>query len=122
MKSIAIIDDENQILDTLKKYLSKKDLFHIDTYDNPLNAMNHVKSGKYDLIICDIMMPQMNGIDLLAQVKKLKPSQKFIMITAFSTEEKIILCNELEADDYITKPFISLRDVENKVLDKLDIH
>lgn len=121
MKSIAIIDDENLILETLKKYLSRKGLLYIDTYDNPLNALNHVKSGKYDLIICDIMMPQMNGIDLLRQVKKLKPSQKFIMITAFSTEEKIIQCDELGADDYITKPFISLRDVENKIFDKLSM-
>ena len=121
MKSIAIIDDENQILDILNKYLSRSGKFHIDTYDNPLNAINHVKSGKYDLIICDIMMPQMNGIDLLSEVKKLKPSQKFIMITAYSTEEKIIQCDQLNADDYITKPFISLRDIENKILDKLNL-
>lgn len=121
MKKIAIVDDEQQILEILNKYLSRKEIFEIDTFNNPLDAIGQIKSGKYDLVICDIMMPQMNGIDLLKDVKKSLPRQKFIMITAFSTEERLIVCDELNADDYITKPFISLRDVENKVLDILNV-
>lgn len=120
MKKIAIIDDEPQILETLKKFLSRKKLFEIEIFDNPTLAITPIKSGKYDLIICDIMMPQMNGIDLLKEIKKDLPQQNFIMITAFSTEDKIIKCDNLEANDYITKPFISLRDVENKVLNLLE--
>lgn len=121
MKKIAIVDDEQNILITLKKYLDRSGNFEIDTFDNPITALSAIKSGKYDLVISDIMMPQMNGIDLLKDVRKTSPNQKFIMITAFSTEEKIIVCDNLNAEDYITKPFISLRDVENKVLDILSL-
>lgn len=121
MKKIAIVDDEHLILETIKKFLSRRGIFEIDTFDNPLNAISPIKSGKYDLVLCDIMMPQMNGIDLLKEVKKTNPNQKFIMITAYSTEERIICCDELQVDDYITKPFISLRDIENKILDKLNL-
>ncbi len=117
MKNIAIIDDEQDILDMLKKFLSRREAFQIDTYSNPKEAVNTLKTGKYDLILSDIMMPQMDGIQLLKEVKESNPSQKMIMLTAYSTEHRLIECETHGADDYITKPFISLRDVENKVLD-----
>lgn len=117
MKKIAIIDDETSILDILQRFLSRKKLFEIDIFENPLVALESLKKQNYDLILCDIMMPQLNGIDLVKEIKKIKPEQKIIMITAFSTEDKMIECNALGVNDYLTKPFISMRDVENKVLD-----
>eukprot|EP00767_Chilomastix_cuspidata_P005946 gnl/Chilomastix_cuspidata/6223.p2 GENE.gnl/Chilomastix_cuspidata/6223~~gnl/Chilomastix_cuspidata/6223.p2 ORF type:complete len:122 (-),score=21.62 gnl/Chilomastix_cuspidata/6223:486-851(-) len=121
MKKIAIIDDESSILEMLKKFLSRKNLFEISTYDNPVTALNSLKRNKYDLILCDIMMPQMTGIDVVKEIKKEIPNQKIIMMTAFSTEEKLIECDDLEVTDYLTKPFISMRDVENKVLTNLNL-
>jgi len=120
-KKIAIIDDEQDILDVLEKFLSRSEKFEIDTFLNPEVALNSVKNGKYDLVLLDIMMPQMSGIEFLEQIKESSASTKIIMMTAYSTQDKMIECNHLGADDYVTKPFISLRDIENKVLDNLGL-
>jgi len=121
MKKIAIIDDEQDILDVLKKFLSRSDKFEIETFVNPKMAIDSVKSGKYDLVLLDIMMPQMDGLEFLDEVKNTNPNQKVVMMTAYSTLDKVIKANKVGAEDYITKPFVSLRDVENKVLDQLSL-
>ena len=122
MKRIAIIDDEELILDSVKQYLSRSKRFKIDTFTNPQEALKEVLRAKYKLIVLDIMMPEINGIDFLQRVKKEVPQTKVIMMTAYSTLDKAILSKEIGADDYLTKPFVSLRDVEKKVLDCLEIH
>ena len=119
MAKIAVVDDEQEILDMLQRFLSRREELEIDTYSNPEAALNTLLRGQYDLIISDIMMPEMDGVDLLKKIKENNPSQKVIIMTAFSTEHRIIECDSLGADEYVTKPFISLRDVENKVLDIL---
>ncbi len=115
MYKIAIIDDEHNILNSLDKFLSRKKTYMIDTFDNPLNALDDVKRSKYDLILLDISMPQMDGINFLKEVKEASPSTKVVMITANSTLDRAIECNSFGAENYLTKPFISLRDVENKI-------
>lgn len=115
MYKIAIIDDEHNILDSLEKYLSRKKIYEIETFANPLNALEDVKRGKYNLILLDISMPQMDGIDFLKEIKGSSPSTKVVMITANSTLDRAIECNSCGAENYLTKPFISLRDVENKI-------
>jgi len=121
MSKIAIVDDEREILDILESFLSRRENFEIDTYVNPELAVSSLISGKYDLIITDIMMPQMDGVELLQKIKEKNKNQKVVMMTAYSTEDRLIECDKIGADDYITKPFISLRDVENKVLDILNM-
>ena len=120
-KKIAIIDDEQDILDTLERFLQRSEKFDIETFSNPKSALDSVKQGKFDLILLDIMMPQMNGLDFLEEIKKVNPTQKVIMMTAYSTVDKVIQANKTGATDYVTKPFVSLRDVENKVLDNLGL-
>ena len=120
-KKIAIIDDEQDILDTLERFLLRSEKFEIETFSNPKNALESVKQGKFDLVLLDIMMPQMNGLDFLEEVKTTNPNQKIIMMTAYSTVDKVIQANKTGATDYVTKPFVSLRDVENKVLDNLGL-
>ncbi len=120
-KKIAIIDDEQDILDTLERFLLRSEKFDIETFSNPKNALESVKQGKFDLVLLDIMMPQMNGLDFLDEVKTTNPNQKIIMMTAYSTVDKVIHANKTGATDYVTKPFVSLRDVENKVLDNLGL-
>lgn len=115
MYKIAIIDDEHQILESLDKFLSRKNLYEIETFANPLNALDKVKNGKYNLILLDISMPQMDGIEFLKEIKQSSPSTKVVMITANSTLDRAIECNSYGAENYLTKPFISLRDVENKI-------
>lgn len=120
-KRIAIVDDERDILDILEKFLSRRDKLDIEVFQNPLTAIESIKSGHFDLVLLDIMMPQINGIDFLRDVKKSSPSTKVIMMTAYSTQDKMLNSKDIGADDYLTKPFISLRDVENKVFDNLGL-
>ncbi len=120
-KKIAIIDDEPDILDVLYQFLSRSDNFDIEIFTNPKDALERVKSNSFHLILLDIMMPQMDGISFLNEIKKGSSDTKVIMMTAYTTQDKIIECDKIGADDYITKPFVSLRDVENKVLDQLGL-
>jgi len=121
MKKIVIIDDEENIISVLDRYLKRKNLVETETFTNAKLAIPKIKAGHYDLVLLDIMMPEVNGLELLTEIKKENPNQKVIMMTAYSTEEKIIQSDLTGACDYITKPFISLRDVENKILDALGI-
>ncbi len=120
-KKIAIIDDEQDILDILERFLSRSEKFDIEIFSNPQTALSKVKSGIYDLVLLDIMMPQMDGIDFLKEVKNSSVKTKIVMMTAYSTQDRMIDCEKIGADDYVTKPFVSLRDVENKVLDQLGL-
>ncbi len=120
-KKIAIIDDEQDILDVLERFLARSEKFDIETFSNPLNALSRVKGGAFDLILLDIMMPQMDGIDFLKEIKESSSNAKVIMMTAYSTQDRMIDCEHIGAEDYVTKPFVSLRDVENKVLDQLKL-
>ncbi len=121
-KKIAIIDDEQEILEILERFLSRSKKFDIKTFSNPKDAINKVKSDTYDIVLLDIMMPQMNGIDFLKEIKYSPSSNtKIIMMTAYSSQDRMIECEKVGAEDYITKPFISLRDVENKILDNLGL-
>lgn len=117
---IAIIDDEEYISNNIKVYLERKDTYNIKTYTDPNYALSNVISGYYDVILLDINMPLMDGIEFLEKLKEQNKNQKVIMMTAQSTEEKMIKCDQLGVCDYITKPFISLRDIENKILDIME--
>jgi len=120
MIKIAIIDDDESLIDSISLYLKKKKKIDIiDKFIDSNYGYQNVISNSYDLILLDINMPNMDGLEFLKKLKIEKPNQKVIMITALSTEEKLIYCEQLGVSDYITKPFISLRDVENKILDSL---
>jgi len=119
MKKIAIIDDEKDINEMIEYYLSRRNSFEISTYENPNKALPNILDSKYDLVLLDINMPHKNGIKMLRKIKEKNNKVKVIMMTADSSLDKVIECKNIGANDYLTKPFVSLRDVENKVLDNL---
>jgi len=118
---ILILDDEQDILDVIHRFLARKGLVDVDVCNNPIKAIELIKNNHYDLLLTDIMMPEKNGVEVLTEVKKIKPSLKVIMMTAYSTIDKILECEKLGATDYVTKPFISLKDVESKILEALGL-
>jgi len=120
MKKIAIVDDENDINELIKHYLGRRNEFDIRTFDNPNYALTSILDKTFDLVLLDINMPHKNGIEMLREIKEKKLKTKVIMMTADSTLNKVIECKNIGASDYLTKPFVSLRDVENKILDNLD--
>jgi len=115
MTKIAIVDDENDILDVLQKFLSRFEDFSVDTFDNPVNGLNKVQNGNYDLVLLDIMMPQMDGIEFLKKIKESNPNVTVIMMTAYTTLERTIEAHKYGAKNYLTKPFKSLKEVKEKI-------
>ncbi|MGB5868278.1 MAG: response regulator [Arcobacteraceae bacterium] len=116
---IAIVDDENEILTMLQRFFSRNEKYTVTTYSNPVNALSHI-DDKYDLVLMDIMMPQMNGLDALEQLMEKNPNQKVIMMTAFSTLDKVLKSHKHGATHYIMKPFESLQSVEKKINEVLN--
>ena len=118
---ILIIDDEQDILDVLQRFIARKNLFEVEVCTNPIQAVEKIKHNNYSLVLTDIMMPEMNGVEVLKAIKASNPSIHVVMMTAFSTLDRILECEKLGAKDYVTKPFISLKDVESKILDILGL-
>ncbi len=118
-KSILIIDDEAEILNFLSRFLSKNQNFTVATYSNPIQAISNFETTSYDLVLLDIMMPQMNGLEVLEKIKAKKEDQKVIMMTAYSTLDKVLKSHKEGATNYVMKPFSSLEALEKKILEVL---
>ncbi|MBS1553092.1 MAG: response regulator transcription factor [Bacteroidetes bacterium] len=103
MKKILLIDDDEKLTDLLKDYLSKYN-FIPHSSDNPVSALNHLKNNSYDLIVLDIMLPEMDGFETLKELRKTS-NVPVIMLTARGETTDKIVGLELGADDYIAKPF-----------------
>ena len=119
--SIVIIDDEVEILDMLSRFLSRNPNFSVQTFSNPVSALSSINNNtKYDLVLLDIMMPQMNGLDVLEKLKEMNSDQKVIMMTAYSTLDKVLKSHKIGATNYVMKPFSSLDSLEKKVIEVLE--
>lgn len=118
IKNIVIIDDENDILQMLEKYLSRDGGYKVRTFNNPLNAISSLPQDT-DLIMLDIMMPQMNGLDALPKLLEKNPNTKVLMMTAYSTLDKVLNAHRHGATDYIMKPFSSLDTLGRKIKEVL---
>ncbi len=114
MYKIAVIDDEIDILEIVEKYLTRKGDFEVDTYLNPLEALKN-KENNYDVILLDVMMPQMNGLDVLEELIKFNPKQKVIIMTAYSTLNTVLESQKKGAAHYLMKPFESLDLLHKKI-------
>lgn len=118
--SIAIVDDEMEILNLLSRFLSRNPSFSVSTYSNPLSALSSLETNKFDVVLLDIMMPQMNGLEVLEKMKTKNQNQKVIMMTAYSTLDKVLKSHKEGATNYVMKPFDSLQNLEKKILEVLE--
>ncbi len=112
--NILIVDDEEKILLKLKKGLEKEG-YTVDISLSATDALEIVRSNKYHIVLTDIVMPSMNGVELLREIKKYDPMTQVIMMTESSTMDKILSSLEYGANDYIPKPFKSIKDVVNVI-------
>jgi len=117
-KTIVIIDDENEILSMLSRFLSRHENYTVTTFSDPLLAINSLPK-ETDLVLLDIMMPQMNGLDALPLILKKQPKTKVLMMTAYSTLDKVLNAHRHGAQNYIMKPFNSLEILGKKIEDIL---
>ncbi|WP_270566378.1 response regulator [Clostridium beijerinckii] len=104
---ILIIDDEEEILLSLKKNLILEG-YNVETCNDSVKALEMIKNNKFHIVITDIVMPNMNGIDLLKAAKAYDALTQVIMMTGYSTMEITIQSLEFGANDYILKPFKSI--------------
>lgn len=105
MSKILIIEDEAAIRRVLTKILSEEnDSYKVEEAEDGLQGIEKVKNDDYDLILCDIKMPKMDGVEVLEAVKKIKPEIPMVMISGHGDLETAINTMRLGAFDYISKP------------------
>lgn len=115
MIRLLIVDDERSIGTMLEKALARSGDFKITYMDNPINAMSRFRSGEYDGVLLDIMMPQKDGLSVLEEIKTKDPECVVVMMTAYSTLDRVLQSHKVGADHYLLKPFDSLANVEKKI-------
>ncbi|MDA3901847.1 MAG: sigma-54 dependent transcriptional regulator, partial [Desulfuromusa sp.] len=101
---ILVVDDENSIREMLSILLQREG-YQVEQAADGVTAFAMAQENSYDLIISDIQMPQMGGIELLRQLRDQDNDVTVMMITAFSSTEQAVEAMKLGAYDYITKPF-----------------
>ncbi len=119
--SILIVDDEEIIRDLCARAL--KD-YRILQAQNGHDALKIMEGQEVDLVLADIMMPIMNGLDLLLQVKERDPSQLVIVMTGYADKDIILRALKAHADDFIQKPInlLQLKTTISKALEKKALH
>ena len=101
--NILVIDDEAAQRDVLTGYLKKKG-YKIYSASSGKEGIESAKNNPVDIILSDFKMPDLNGIDVLEQVKKINPGISFVIVTAYGTVENAVKAMRLGALDYISKP------------------
>jgi CheY-like chemotaxis protein len=115
MYKIMAVDDEQEILKIIKRYLEKKQTYSVTTYTNPLQLLEEIDNYDFDLLLVDLMMPQMNGIELLEKILEKNNKQNILIMSAYSAQSVLKRCSFITMDNIIVKPFESLEYLEYKV-------
>lgn len=106
MAKLLLVEDDRSFGAVLKSYLELSD-FSVDWVDDGLLALPKFSSRKYDLVILDVMLPNVDGFTIANQIREKDTETPFIFITAKTLREDILKGYKTGADDYITKPFDS---------------
>ena len=102
---ILVVDDEPNMLRLLKTILMDKTGYEVTTTNNPLEVSKLLQESHYDLVVTDLKMPLVDGIDLIGIVKNIDTAMPIIVITAYGTIETAEEAIQKGAYDFITKPF-----------------
>ncbi len=105
MSKILVIEDESAIRRVLVKILSEEnDTYQVEEAEDGLKGLETIKNNDYDLVLCDIKMPKMDGVEVLEAARKIKPEIPFIMISGHGDLDTAVNTMRLGAFDYISKP------------------
>ncbi len=105
MSRILVVEDESAIRRVLVKILSEEsDSYQVEEAEDGLRGMEAIKNNDYDLVLCDIKMPKMDGVEVLEAARKIKPEIPFIMISGHGDLDTAVNTMRLGAFDYISKP------------------
>jgi two-component system nitrogen regulation response regulator NtrX len=103
MAKILIIDDERAIRNTLREILEYED-YEVEDVDNGIDGLELIRKNDYDLVLCDIKMSRMDGMEVLSEGLIIKPDLPFIMISGHGTVETAVEASKKGAFDFISKP------------------
>jgi DNA-binding NtrC family response regulator len=104
MARILIVDDQEMMRDSLAGTLAREGHEIVAAGDGP-GALSRLSAGRFDLLITDLKMPRMTGIELLNEAKRIRPDMPVVMMTAFATVQTAVEAMKAGAYDYIQKPF-----------------
>jgi len=104
-EKILIVDDEPDMLKLLSMIIKEKTPYEVTTTNNPLEALELAKKGGFDLVITDLKMPGLDGMELLDAIKRVDEDIPLIIITAYGTVEAAAEAMKKGGFDFITKPF-----------------
>lgn len=119
MLRILVVDDEPDIATSLKVGLQMKG-FHVEAFDDPLEALAKYKPRTYNLLIIDLRMPSLNGIDLIREIRKNDSTPAVWILTAFEIleEEFDKLFGGIDVQNIVRKP-ISVNELASKISNEL---
>ena len=101
---ILIVDDEEIVIRSCRRILSDSQLYAVDSTQDGADALRRVDESEYDLLVLDIMMPGIDGLEVLQQVKERHPDVDVIMVTGLSQIQTAVKAMKLGAFDYLLKP------------------
>jgi two-component system nitrogen regulation response regulator NtrX len=105
MSKILVIEDEASIRRVLKKIISEEnEAYNVEEAEDGLIGLEMIKNNDYDLVLCDIKMPKMDGVEVLEKAKKIKPEIPIVMISGHGDLDTAVNTMRLGAFDYISKP------------------
>jgi two-component system copper resistance phosphate regulon response regulator CusR len=104
MPSILVVDDEPRIASFVQRALTAEG-FRVDTADDGVKALKMAKSGRYELVVLDLLLPGVDGVTVLRGIIDHYPEQRVLVLSALGDVESKVRCLEIGASDYLCKPF-----------------
>jgi DNA-binding NtrC family response regulator len=116
---VLVVDDDPAILEFMETFLTK-DGFEVTTIAEPKDAADEVKDGGYHLVVLDLMMPGLGGVEALEQIRKVDSDVAVVIFTGYPSLETAVQSMKLDAVDYLKKPFNpdEFREVLDRVMRK----
>jgi DNA-binding response OmpR family regulator len=104
MARVLVVDDEPRIVSFISRALSSEGL-GVDSAYNGTRALELARTGRYELVVLDLLLPGMDGISVLQGIMESRPEQRVLILSALSDVDSKVRCLELGASDYLPKPF-----------------
>ncbi|HEX6579717.1 MAG TPA: response regulator transcription factor [Actinomycetota bacterium] len=104
MARVLVVDDEPRIVSFVSRALSAEG-FQVDGAHDGIQGLELAKTGRYELVVLDLLLPYMNGISVLRDLLESRPDQRVLVLSALSDVETKVQCLEFGASDYLSKPF-----------------
>lgn len=111
---ILVVDDEQAIQEMVQRHFRFLG-YEVETASNGIEALSRMRDQRYDIVISDIMMPEMDGTDLLREIRRHYPMTHVIIMTGYVTLDNALTCMRLGADTLVLKPLEDLGLLEEAV-------